>query len=74
MQAEDREIWKTRPYRWKSLVAAKVLFLILTMHLPVMIARVAVAYALRDFEFSNVRLLEDSKTRLGATVWGMVVP
>jgi hypothetical protein len=51
--AGDREVWKTRPYRWKSL---------------------AVAYALRDFEFSDVRLLEDSKTRLGANVWGRVVP
>jgi hypothetical protein len=38
----DREFWKTRPYRWKSLVAAKILFLVLSIHLPLVVARTAI--------------------------------
>jgi hypothetical protein len=38
----DREFWKTRPFRWQSLVAAKVLFLVLSIHLPLVVARTAI--------------------------------
>jgi hypothetical protein len=35
----DRQFWITRPYRWKSLLAAKVLFLIAFVNLPVFLAQ-----------------------------------
>src|ERR1700690_3970750 len=35
----DRQFWITRPYRWRSLLAAKVLFLIAFVNLPVFLAQ-----------------------------------
>ena len=35
----DRQFWITRPYRWKSLLAAKILFLIAFVNLPVFLAQ-----------------------------------
>jgi len=34
----DRQFWVTRPYEWKKLLAAKVLFVVLTISLPMLIA------------------------------------
>lgn len=34
----DRQFWITRPYEWKKLLAAKVLFIVLTINLPLLIA------------------------------------
>jgi hypothetical protein len=34
----DRQFWISRPYRWKSLLAAKVLFIVAFVNLPVAIA------------------------------------
>ena len=34
----DRQFWITRPYEWKKLLAAKVLFVVLTINLPLLIA------------------------------------
>jgi hypothetical protein len=34
----DRQFWVTRPYSWKSLLAAKVLFILAFVNLPVLIA------------------------------------
>lgn len=36
----DREFWMTRPYRWPQLMAAKALFLVLCLNLPLFIAQV----------------------------------
>lgn len=35
----DRQFWLTRPYQWKSLLAAKVLFLIAFVYLPLFITQ-----------------------------------
>jgi hypothetical protein len=35
----DRQFWVTRPYEWPSLLAAKLLFLIVFIHLPVFVAQ-----------------------------------
>jgi hypothetical protein len=32
----DRQFWTTRPYRWGSLVAAKAIFLVAFLHLPLL--------------------------------------
>ena len=37
----DRQFWVTRPYEWKKLLAAKVLFVALTINMPLLIADVA---------------------------------
>lgn len=34
----DKQFWVTRPYRWGSLMAAKALFLVAFVHLPLLIA------------------------------------
>jgi hypothetical protein len=36
----DRQFWLTRPYEWKKLLAAKVLFLVVFLYLPILIAHV----------------------------------
>jgi hypothetical protein len=38
----DNQFWITRPYRWSSLLAAKLLFLIAFVHLPVLIMQAEV--------------------------------
>src|SRR5215469_9010053 len=35
----DRQFWVTRPYEWPSLLAAKLLFLVVFIHLPVFTAQ-----------------------------------
>jgi hypothetical protein len=34
----DRQFWITRPYRWKNLLAAKLLFIVVFVNLPVLLA------------------------------------
>jgi hypothetical protein len=35
----DRQFWVTRPYRWQSLLAAKILFVVIFVNLPVFAAQ-----------------------------------
>jgi hypothetical protein len=35
----DRQFWITRPYRWQSLLGAKVLFIVVFVNLPIMLAQ-----------------------------------
>ena len=35
----DRQFWITRPYEWKKLLAAKVLFLIVFLYIPLLLAQ-----------------------------------
>src|SRR5580704_3650909 len=35
----DRQFWITRPYDWKKLLAAKVLFLIVFLYIPLLLAQ-----------------------------------
>jgi hypothetical protein len=35
----DRQFWITRPYRWQSLVGAKLLFILMFLNLPVLMAQ-----------------------------------
>jgi hypothetical protein len=41
----SEQFWLTRPYRWGSLLAAKLLFILLCVNLPVLIARTAIVMA-----------------------------
>lgn len=45
----DRQFWVTRPYRWPSLLAAKALFLLVFVHLPLLAADI---YIVESFGFS----------------------
>jgi hypothetical protein len=38
----DREFWPTRPYSWKSLLAAKALFLVMFVNLPILAAQASI--------------------------------
>jgi len=44
MLAGHRQFWITRPYEWKKLLAAKVLFMVSTINLPVLVADVYVVH------------------------------
>ena len=37
----DRQFWVTRPYRWLELLAAKILFVLVVIHLPLLAAQLA---------------------------------
>jgi hypothetical protein len=41
----DRQFWITRPYRWKSLLAAKLLFILAFLNLPIFLAQVVILMA-----------------------------
>jgi len=41
----DREFWPTRPYSWKSLLGAKLLFILLFVNLPILAAQAAILQA-----------------------------
>jgi hypothetical protein len=44
--AGDRQFWVTRPYSWKSLAGAKVLFVLAFINVPFLVADVAILHAL----------------------------
>ncbi len=50
--AGDRQFWITRPYEWKSLLAAKVLFLLVFVTLPMMLSD-AVIIAAQGFRVTE---------------------
>src|SRR6266536_3025901 len=41
----DRQFWITRPYRWKSLLAAKLLFMLTFVNLPILLAQFGIVAA-----------------------------
>src|ERR1051325_11172444 len=41
----DRNFWTTRPHRWPALLAAKLLFVLLAIHVPMFVANVYVLAA-----------------------------
>jgi hypothetical protein len=43
--AGDQEFWPTRPYSWKSLLGAKLLFMVLFVNLPTFVAQVLILQA-----------------------------
>lgn len=40
----DRQFWVTRPYEWTSLLAAKAIFLLIFLYLPILLAHWALLY------------------------------
>jgi hypothetical protein len=43
--AGDRQFWVTRPYAWRSLLGAKILFIAVFINLPVLIADASIVHA-----------------------------
>jgi hypothetical protein len=41
----DRQFWVTRPYRWQSLLAAKILFIFIVINLPLFVAQLCLVAA-----------------------------
>ena len=50
----DRQFWVTRPYRWPSLLAAKVLFVVAFVHFPLFVAQ---CFLLRQAGFPIIQNL-----------------
>jgi hypothetical protein len=48
----DTQFWITRPYDWKSLLTAKVLFILIFLNLPVLIARAVIIIYREGFPVS----------------------
>src|SRR5580658_4260264 len=38
----DRQFWITRPYRWQSLLGAKLLFIVVFVNLPILLAHLII--------------------------------
>ena len=70
----DRQFWITRPYEWKELLAAKLLFLVVFLYVPLLVAQCAI---LAQAGFSPFRflpgLLFDSLLFTGVLVFPLVV-
>jgi hypothetical protein len=57
----DRQFWITRPYEWKKLLVAKVLFLVVFLYIPLLLAQCAILTEAGFSPFSSFRgLLYDS--------------
>ncbi|WP_348263755.1 hypothetical protein P8935_04150 [Telmatobacter sp. DSM 110680] len=57
----DRQFWVTRPYEWKKLLAAKVLFLIVFLYTPLLLAQCLMLAEAGFSPFSSFRgILYDS--------------
>jgi hypothetical protein len=41
----DRQFWITRPYSWRSLLSAKLLFILAFVNLPMLIAQIVIVHA-----------------------------
>ncbi len=50
----DRQFWITRPYQWPQLLAAKALFLLVFLYLPILLAQGALLYQAGFSPFSYV--------------------
>jgi hypothetical protein len=50
----DRQFWVTRPYRWQSLLAAKVLFVFIVINLPLFVAQLCLVAAAGFAPFQHV--------------------
>lgn len=53
----DRQFWLTRPYEWKKLLAAKMLFLILFLYLPLFTAQCLLQRSAGLDPFSSIPVL-----------------
>jgi hypothetical protein len=51
----SNQFWITRPYRWRSLLAAKVLFVLLFVNLPILLIQIIVLHAEKFPVASNWR-------------------
>jgi hypothetical protein len=50
----DRQFWVTRPYRWQSLLVAKILFVFIVIHLPLFVAQLCLIAAAGFVPFQHV--------------------
>jgi hypothetical protein len=70
----DRQFWITRPYDWKKLLAAKVLFLIVFLYVPLLLAQCAMLAEAGFTPFlSFPGLLRDSRSLTCLLVLPLVV-
>ena len=59
--ASDRQFWVTRPYEWKKLLAAKVLFLVVFVNLPLFIVQMVL--------LSKAGFQANREPRLGSSIF-----
>jgi hypothetical protein len=65
----DREFWPTRPYAWRSLLAAKLFFIALFVNLPILAAQAAILRA-HDFGLGvELPALLWNQVLLTAAIW-----
>jgi hypothetical protein len=67
----DRQFWLTRPYEWKNLLAAKMLFLLGFLYLPLLIAQ---SYLLAVAGFSPLAFVPGLLFNLVLISCGFVLP
>lgn len=54
---DDRQFWVTRPYRWHSLLAAKILFVITVINLPLLVVQLCLLAAAGFSPFQHISRL-----------------
>jgi hypothetical protein len=67
----DRQFWITRPYEWKKLLAAKILFLICFLNMPIFLAH---WYILAVSGFNPSQLLNGLLYKQGLIVCVLLLP
>jgi len=65
----DRQFWVTRPYEWKKLLAAKVLFLVIFVNVPLFVAQVVL---LKQADFGILSNLL-TVTRMHLADWSFLI-
>lgn len=60
----DRQFWVTRPYRWQSLLAAKILFVCIVVNLPLFVAQLCLVAAAGFAPFQHVSRVLDMNLML----------
>src|ERR1017187_5940980 len=70
----DRQFWITRPYEWKKLLAAKMLFLVVCLYIPLLVAQCVILARAGFSPFPSFPgLLYDSLLLTGVLVFPLVV-
>ena len=67
---DDRQFWVTRPYRWHNLLAAKILFVLTVINLPLMVAQLCLLAAAGFSPFQHFSRL----AYLHAALAGFLLP
>ena len=68
----DRQYWPTRPYHWRSLLAAKLLFVVLFFHLPLLVSEITALLVNGESLTANASVILDRQLAFAFCMLGVV--